>query len=472
MSDCELLALCPIGAEAVCNNELKHSGFKMTEKFPGRLFFSLLPDSEVQNILKDCGREDAAYKKLAKKKLIGVRGNFSAPQAAARLPVQAAAKVSAQQEPKSHSGRVKRFGTSANGSERDSALYYSLLTANMHFRLVDRVGLVAAKFRCENFDDLFEGVRTVDWQSFFPKDARVVVDKVSVWKSKLASEHAVQSVTAKAIFSKLCSVWRVQRLEQSGQQFTIRVYLDYNTARVVVDTSGEALYKRGYRLAGGLAPMRETTAALLLQLALWKRKLPVHDCFCGSGTIPVEAMLYAHNVPAGLLRSFAFQNFTQFAGYKDGFLQYKAGVLKRIAVGNEVRISGSDIDPSAVSLSQANAEHAARMVEAEMKKVGITGTLMRPQFTCCAVSDLVCQYDTGLLIGNPPYGERLGDEQAAFNIYESIAKTARKFVGWQKGFITTRPEFLAIQQKYTDARIDVHSIKSGKFETCFYQWQG
>ena len=179
-------------------------------------------------------------------------------------------------------GRVTFFGD-------DDALF----KANLCLRTADRVFLQLAEFDADNFDLLFDGIYSVPWQNYFRKDTRVVVDKIRIYKSRLDSEHTVQSMAQKAIYKKLGDVWRMSSMPESGLESDVRIYIDNDRVFVLLDLSGEPLHKRGYRTDGGLAPMRETTAAVLLQYMLWRRKTPLYDPFCGSGTIPIEALLYA-----------------------------------------------------------------------------------------------------------------------------------------------------------------------------------
>lgn len=373
------------------------------------------------------------------------------------------------------SGRLffnDKTALSNNGSKAET-LFKSLVKANLWLRLADRVGLVVAKFPCRNFDELFDGVLSVDWAEFFFEDSKIVVEKVSSVKSKLAAERAIQSVTAKAIYSKLCSTWKLNSLRESGLEFSVRVYLENDFAYVVLDTSGEPLHKRGYRLSGGIAPIRETAAALLLQLMRWKRKTPLHDPFCGSATIPVEATLYAHNVPPGILRDFAFTKFALFKDlrFAEIFQAEREKALTEIQTGNLVRITGSDINDKAVSLSIANAENACTLVEAEMRKIGRSEKLVRPEFVQADIAEISAPYDEGLLLGNPLYGERLGDEAEAFELYRKIALAVDEFPGWQKAFITSKTEFPEIVRKIkTRAKFKEHPVKYGKLETVLYEF--
>ena len=212
--------------------------------------------------------------------------------------------------------------------------------ANYCLRTSDRVYLQIARYKADNFDALFDGCYSVDWQDFFHKDVRVVVDKVRVHKSRLNSEHSVHGMILKAIYKKLGTVWHMTTLPESGDECDVRVYIDDNMVTLLLDTSGEALHKRGYRSEGGIAPLRETTAAVLLQEMLWRRKTPLHDPFCGSGTIAIEATLYAHNVAPGLGRHFAYEHLAFYNQQRA--VEIKRGEASKIRTDIECRITGSD----------------------------------------------------------------------------------------------------------------------------------
>ena len=170
-------------------------------------------------------------------------------------------------------GRVSFFGD-------DDALF----KANLCLRTADRVYLQIAEYNAFDFDSLYDGAFAADWQDFLKKDSRIIVDKVRTHKSKLNSEHSIQGIIHKAIYSKLGEKWNMVTLPETGEQSDIRVYVDDNRVYILLDLSGLPLHKRGYRTDGGIAPLRETTAAVLLQEMLWRRKTPLHDPFCGSGT--------------------------------------------------------------------------------------------------------------------------------------------------------------------------------------------
>ena len=467
----EFLGLCPIGAEVAFNNELKLNGFVLSEKFPGRLFFKEAASTETAT-QEQYSRK--AQTQARPRRSILIKNFVQANIAAENLGVKT---TDAPSEKDSTGEKAKAevclsSGTSTNVSSRDYALVKSIIKANLKLRLADRIGLVIAKFRCEDFDDLFEGVGAVDWTQFFCEDSKVGVEKVSSAKSKLASERAIQSVAAKAIYTTLCKAWHVNTMCETGDTFSVRIYLDNDVASVVLDTSGEPLHKRGYRLSGGIAPIRETAAALLLQLMMWKRKMPLHDPFCGSGTIPIEAILYAHNVAPGFLREeFDFQKFALFRGteFRELLQAEKAKAADEIQTGNVIRITGSDIDENAVSLSQANAENACALTEAVMRRFGRNDKLTRPDFVQADIAEIAAPYAEGVLLGNPPYGERLGDEAEALDVYRKIADAVQEFPRWQKAFITNKTEFPdTVREVLKGQRFREHAVKYGKLETVLY----
>ena len=339
--------------------------------------------------------------------------------------------------------------------------------ANLCLRTCDRIYLQMAKYRAEDFDQLFDGVYAVDWQDFFRKDQRVVVDKVRVYKSKLNSEHSIQSMVLKAIYKKLGDVWHISSMPETGNRSDVRIYIDQNMVQVLLDTSGEALHKRGYRIDGGIAPLRESTAAVLIQELMWRRKTPFHDAFCGSGTIAIEAALYAHNVAPGLGRQFAFQNLNFFNPKK--FSDLKKKEAEKIRTDVECRITGSDIDPEAVERSKLNAEHACVMAGRALQSIGSDAKIERPEFIISDFADIRAPYESGLLLSNPPYGERIGDQNQAQDLYRRMQSLFTDFEGWQLAFITSQKHF---QECFGHNADTVKGIKAGNLDTVLYVYNG
>ncbi|MDD7416377.1 MAG: class I SAM-dependent RNA methyltransferase [Treponemataceae bacterium] len=338
-----------------------------------------------------------------------------------------------------------------------------LFRTNLCLRTADRVYLQMASFHADDFDQLYDGVNSIAWQDFLKKDSRVVVDKVRTFKSKLSSEHAIQTMTLKSIYTKLQDVWHMSIMPESGEKSDVRIHIDQNQVSVLLDLSGEPLHKRGYRTDGGLAPMRETTACVLLQMMLWRRKTPLHDPFCGSGTIATEATLYAYDVAPGFGRHFALENLAIFNRKQADEIRCKEA--EKIRPDAVVRITGTDIDPEAVRRSQLNAEHACVMAGRALQMIGSDQRLVRPDFDVADFKDIKAPYEQGLLLGNPPYGERLGDAAEAEALYGDMASLFSDFPGWQMGFITSNENFEKCIGKKAES---IKNLKSGNLDTKFY----
>lgn len=345
----------------------------------------------------------------------------------------------------------------------------SMMRANFYLRTADRLYLVMQEFTADNFDTLFNTAAAIDWQRFFYKDTKITIDKVRSFKSKLASEHAIQKAVHKAVCSKLCSAWKMSVLPESGKEHRLRVYIEHNRVYLLLDLSGEPLHRRGYRLSGGAAPMRETLAAVLLQCMQWKRKLPLHDAFCGSGTIPIEAAWYAYNIPPGINRSFAFEDFAcyQSADDRQRIAEERRRGAEAIRTDCLVRVSGSDSDPEAVKRAQANAERACMIAGRALQRIGKDNRIPRPEFIQADFTELAAPYSEGVLLSNPPYGDRLGVESDALALYEQMTALPQAFQHWRLGFITDKAAFAEIFRR-TGVDLKKRPLKSGNLDTCLY----
>lgn len=362
---------------------------------------------------------------------------------------------------------IKHLGYKLAGNAPGRVSFFgdddSLFKANLCLRTADRIFLQLASYDAYNFDELFDGAYKINWQDFLKKDSKIVVDKVRSNKSKLNSEHSIQTMIHKAIYSKLGDIWHMASLPETGEQSDIRIYLDENKVLILLDLSGLPLHKRGYRVDGGTAPLRETTAAALLQQTLWRRKTPLHDPFCGSGTIAIEATLYAFNVAPGFGRRFALENLPIYNRQNaDRIRQEEA---EKIRTDVEVRITGSDIDEKAVERAKKNAEYACVMAGRALKSIGISTHIQRPDFIQADFKDLSAPYDEGLILCNPPYGERLGNEEEAAELYRNMDILWQEFPNWNLGIITSNPDF---QKNFNHQANSIKKIKAGNLDTSFY----
>ena len=365
---------------------------------------------------------------------------------------------------------IKHLGYKLNGTAPGRVSFFgdddALFKANLCLRTADRVYLQLAEYDAFDFDALYDGTYAVNWQDFLRKDSRIIVDKVRSYKSKLNSEHSIQGIVHKAIYSKLGDVWHMSSMPETGEESNVRVYIDENKVLVLLDLSGLPLHKRGYRVDGGVAPLRETTAAVLLQEMMWRRKTPLHDPFCGSGTIAIEATLYAFNVAPGFGRRFAVENLPFFNAERAQ--ESKNEEASKIRTDVEVRITRSDIDNAAVERSKKNAEYACVMAGRALKSIDISAHIPRPDFIQSDFADLAAPYDQGLLLCNPPYGERLGDADQARELYKKMGSLWTDFAGWDIGVITSNEEF---QDNFGHKTSAIKKLKAGNLDTSFYMYR-
>jgi putative N6-adenine-specific DNA methylase len=364
------------------------------------------------------------------------------------------------------------------GRVRFRSTLAGLYRALMALRTVDRLLLEAALFPARNFDQLFEGARAVPWEEYLGRDMGLTVDKVRSSRSVLKAETSIQAVVHKAAAERLCAARGLRRLPEDGKKAEIRVYVEKDRVSLLLDLSGEPLFKRGYRPEGGAAPLRETTAAALLFLAQWRRKFPLYDPFCGSGTILAEAALYAWDAAPGLGRRFALEDLL----IADSALEesIRAELRGRVNFNRAIRIAGSDQDPKAVSLAAANLRRARdlalggeagrpegpelpelRSLPMEEARSPFGGASPDPR-------DPEGPRDGGFIITNPPYGKRLGDPEDAEACYTRMPLLRRGFPGWKLGVITNHSGFESFFGRGADS---CREISNGAAQSYFFQYQ-
>ncbi len=345
-----------------------------------------------------------------------------------------------------------------------------LYRALMSLRTADRVLLELASFPAPDFDALFEGLRRIPLEDYLGRGSRVVIEKVRTNRSRLTAVTSIQSVAHKAAAERLCAAWGLQRLPDYGDAAELRVYLEKDQAAILLDVSGEPLFKRGYRTEGGAAPLRETTAAAILLLSGWKRKFPLYDPFCGSGTIAIEAALYAWDAAPGLGRSFALSR-TALADDKveRGIREELAG---RVDFSRRVRLFGSDTDVRAVSIAKANAQRALELARGQVPGRGIRlsggDEPSLPQFSVQDMRSLRAPESEGFLITNPPYGERLGDKEQSEGVYRDMETLHDRFDGWRLEVVTNHPGF---ESHFGHAADAVREMTNGAMRTYLYHYE-
>lgn len=326
--------------------------------------------------------------------------------------------------------------------------YEDLALLNLCLRTANRVEIVVGEFKADNFDALFDGVKAIEWERYLDEDAKIVVSAKSV-DSKLFAYSAIQSITKKAVCERLSSAYKSINLPESGARYKIEASIRKDAVTVTLDASGDGLHKRGYRGLVGEAPLKETLAAALLDFTVWNPSRPFADVFCGSGTLPIEACLSALKIPSGLNRTFDFLSWKN--SDRELFEKIKEGERSKIEFDKEVRISGFDIDEKQLALARKHARLA-----------GVEGKI---HFQRADVRDFASRFSHGVIVSNPPYGERLSERREIEKLYAAYGKMVRSLDEWCCYTLTSVDDFERLFGKKADKK---RKIYNGKLECNFY----
>ena len=376
---------------------------------------------------------------------------------------------------KTVSNELRKLGFSISeggfGRVRFKADLGGLYRALMGLRAADRVLLETAWFEAADFDALFEGVRSVPWEDYVPPRLGLRVAKVRTNRSKLSAETSIQAVVHKAAAERLCTKRGINRLPGGsgsaahGDEAELRVYIEKDRVSVLLDLSGEPLFKRGYRTRGGTAPLRETTAAAIILYSGWRRKFSLYDPFCGAGTIAIEAALYAWDIAPGLGRTFALEQL--LFGDRDTERKVREEFLGKVDFSRAVRITGSDSDQAAVAAAKANMERAFALAAGSAEVEG-NRPLGLPGFRVLSMEEAEPPEEAGFIITNPPYGRRLGDAESAERTYTEMGKLAGHFAGWKLAVITDHPGYESFFGRKADS---CREITNGAIRSYLFQYE-
>lgn len=295
--------------------------------------------------------------------------------------------------------------------------------ANINLRTGERVLLCAGSTGADTFDMLFEGVKDMPWERYIPIDGAFPVKGSSI-NSRLHSIPDCQKIIKKAIVERLKLKYKTSWFRESGSKYQVQFSIMRDTAYLYIDTSGAGLHKRGYRPVGNAAPLRETLAAAMVKIARYRGREQVCDPFCGSGTIPIEAALAARNRAPGLMRGFAAEKFVWIR--ESDFSGAKAEARDREYNGS-YDIWGGDIDPECIDIASANARRA-----------GVEDTV---KFEVADARRFEREGSGGLIISNPPYGERVMEKADAERLYRQFGSAVRALPDWGLYILSSHTEF-------------------------------
>ena len=340
-----------------------------------------------------------------------------------------------------------------NGRVRFDGDVADIAKTNLWLRTADRIKIVVGEFTAKTFEELFQGVEGLNWEDFLPLDAEFPVAGKSQ-KSTLHNVPSVQAITKKAIVTKMSTVYhRRTKLPETGALYPIEVAINKDKVLITLDTTGSSLFKRGYRVNKGGAPLKENMAAALVLLARWYPEMPFVDPVCGSGTIPIEAALIGCNIAPGLKRNFAFEDWDWVD--KDIIKQAREQAQAAIKKDIDLDISGYDIDGSMIEIAKENAVQAGVQDVVNFKQM--------------AVKDFKTDKINGVIVANPPYGERLSDKEHVHQLYQQMGKLYQPLTSWSKYILTSDLQF---EQFYGTKATKRRKLYNGSLRTDFFQYWG
>ncbi len=326
----------------------------------------------------------------------------------------------------------------------------AIARANLWLRTAERVFILMGKFSAATFTELFDGTAALPWEEYIPLGGTFPVGGHSI-KSTLFSIPDCQKIVKKAIATRLSGAYHTEWLPEEKETYKIEFFLLKDEVSLMIDTSGTALHKRGYRPQSMPAPLRETLAAALVKFARMRENVLLHDPFCGSGTIPIEAAMLMTNTAPGLNRHFAAEEFCFLP--KDLFEIEKEKARAEQKLDTEFEAYASDIDPEAVKVAEscvkaAGMENFVKVFRADALKIATNGR-------------------RGTVVCNPPYGERLGTLKEAETLYRAMGRHFPSLEPWQIYVITAHDGFEKLYGRRADK---VRKLYNGMLPCYFYQF--
>lgn len=343
-----------------------------------------------------------------------------------------------------------------NGRVRFHGDIKTIIETNLWLRAADRIKIIVGEFPARTFEELFQGVYGLDWENYLPLGAKFPIAKAKCVKSKLHNEPSVQAISKKAVAKKLQKVFHRPEgvpLQENGAEFKIEVSILKDKATVMIDTTGSSLFKRGYRAEKGGAPIKENMAAAIIQLSNWFPDKPLIDPTCGSGTFCIEAAMIGMNIAPGFNRDFAFEAWPWVDQSQVQKVRDEAESKANYDI--DLDISGFDLDGRMVEIARKNAEEAGLGDVIKLKQ-------MRLQ-------DLKTDKINGVIISNPPYGERLLDDKAVDILYNEMGQTFAPLKTWSKFILTSDEGF---EKKYGSQADKKRKLYNGTLKVDLYQYYG
>ncbi|WP_394869970.1 THUMP domain-containing class I SAM-dependent RNA methyltransferase [Clostridioides difficile] len=331
---------------------------------------------------------------------------------------------------------------------------FGIAKSNMWLRCAERVHLKIAEFESKSFDELFENTKRINWSRYIPYGAQFPISKASSIKSKLYSTPDVQAIVKKAIVESLKKSYLEDGLlKEDKEKYPIFVFIHKDKVTISIDTTGDALHKRGYREKANKAPIRETLAAGLIYLTPWKAGRVLVDPMCGSGTILIEAAMIGINMAPGLNREFISEKWRTLD--KKIWWDVRKDAFNKIDNESKFKIYGYDIDEESIDIARENAE--------------IAGVDEYIEFNVGDATQFKSEDEFGFIITNPPYGERLEDKDSVKQLYKELGYAFRKLKNWSYYLITSYEDF---EYEFGQKADKKRKLYNGMLKTNFFQYPG
>ena len=327
----------------------------------------------------------------------------------------------------------------------------AVFVSNLNLRFAERVFIKLGSFKAESFEELYEGTASLPWENFISKDDAFPVKGHAI-RSSLFSVPDCQSIVKKAVVNRLANIYSIRWFAEEGVKYQIEFFIFKNIATLMIDTTGVALHKRGYRTEAGAAPLRETLAAAVAAISRPREDVLFWDPFCGSGTIAIEAALMMTKTAPGIARHFACEKFDILA---DGVIakEERARAFAAIDQDTTFEAYASDIDPAVLEIAKQNAERA--------------GVDDRIKFFVADARSIKKLDRRGTIVCNPPYGERLMNEKEVFSLYREVGKAFGDLSPWQIYVLTSAENFQTLYGRRADK---VRKLYNGMIPCSLYQY--
>ena len=336
-----------------------------------------------------------------------------------------------------------------NGGVRFSADSQQIFLCNLFLRFSERVFIILASDECRSFDSLFNLVYNISWETLTDGNESIDIS-CKCTRSTLMSPRDCQSIAKKAVIKKIRAETGRETFPESGPSLSVHISIRNNQAMILLNTSGNALSRRGYRTWNGDAPLRETLASALVELSGWHPGQPLHDPCCGTGTILIEAAFVAAKKAPGLSRAFAMEKYRPFQSLDFSAIRTEAS--ERADLSRISGISGSDTDTEPLMLARRH-----------ICQAGLDSGMISLQHI--PLQKLTIEKEHGVFICNPPYGERMSDQKQCRLLYHDLFLLKQRHPTWRLGAISSDPAFERSFGKRADRK---RRLYNGRLECVFY----